>query len=136
MIYQKTLTLERTECMTMSLYELHWEIVEEKSKLLNAWQNFDWQLSLHEHSEVIDMLLYDAHNELVFAADMKGMGVWQGVAMDLLQFHPGSPCLAILCSAGGSPLKQAYGCFRGGTPTGLSTCGQLLPFWTPLVVRL
>jgi hypothetical protein len=92
----------------------------------------DYQLgqSLHEHSEVINMLLYDAHNELVFAADMKGM------AMDLLQFHPGPPCLAILHPAGGSPLKRAYGRFRGGTPAGLSTCGCLLPFLTPLVVRL
>jgi hypothetical protein len=28
-------------------------------------------------------MFYDAHNKLVFAADIKGMGIWQGVAIRL-----------------------------------------------------
>jgi hypothetical protein len=35
------------------------------------------------------------------------MGVWQGVAMDSLKFHPGLPCLNLLRSAGGPPPKTA-----------------------------
>jgi hypothetical protein len=41
------------------------------------------------------------------------MGVWQGVAMHTLKFHPGPPCPTLLRPMGGLPLKQAYGCFRG-----------------------
>jgi len=29
------------------------------------------------------------------------MGVWQGVAMDSLKFHPGPACLTLLCPVGG-----------------------------------
>jgi hypothetical protein len=31
------------------------------------------------------------------------MGVWQGVAMDSLKFHPGTPCPIFVCPAGGWP---------------------------------
>jgi hypothetical protein len=46
------------------------------------------------------------------------MGVWQGVAMDSLKFHPGLPCLTLLCPAGGPPLKWPHGlaCPQGGRP--------------------
>jgi hypothetical protein len=44
------------------------------------------------------------------------MGVWQGVAMDSLKFHPGPPCQTLLIPAGGSPLKLPYNCFRSGPP--------------------
>jgi hypothetical protein len=66
----------------------------------------------------------------------KPIGVWQGVAMDFLKFHPGSPCLTLLHSAGGPPLKQPYGHFRGGLPVGWVAYGRLLPLWTPHAVRL
>jgi hypothetical protein len=41
------------------------------------------------------------------------MGVWQGVAMDSLKYHQGPPCPTLLRPAGGPPLKQPYGHFRG-----------------------
>jgi hypothetical protein len=34
------------------------------------------------------------------------MGVWQGVAMDSLKFHPGLPCPTFLRPAGRRPLKR------------------------------
>jgi hypothetical protein len=66
----------------------------------------------------------------------KCMGVWQGVAMDSLKFHPGPLCLTLLRPAGRLPLKQHYGCFRSGPPAGRATCGRLLPVWTPHAIRL
>jgi hypothetical protein len=50
------------------------------------------------------------------------MGIWEGVAMDSLKFHPGPPpCPTLLRPAGGPPLKLLYGCFKGSPPTGLSS---------------
>jgi hypothetical protein len=57
------------------------------------------------------------------------IGIWQGVAMDSLKFHPGSPCLTVLCPADRQPLKRPYSRFRGGLPTGWADCCRLL---TPL----
>jgi hypothetical protein len=37
------------------------------------------------------------------------MGVWQGVALDSLKFHPGPPYPTLLRSAGGPPLKWPSG---------------------------
>jgi hypothetical protein len=54
------------------------------------------------------------------------MGVWQGVAMDSLKFHPGPPCPTLLRPAGGPPLKRPHVCFRGGSPT-VQTAGGLRP---------
>jgi hypothetical protein len=54
-------------------------------------------------------------------------GVWHGVAMDFLEFHPDPPCPTLLCP---------YGRFRGGMPAGHVACGCLLPLWTPHVVHL
>jgi hypothetical protein len=42
------------------------------------------------------------------------MGVWQGVALDSLKFHPSLPCHTQQRPAGGPPLKRPYVCFRGG----------------------
>jgi hypothetical protein len=53
------------------------------------------------------------------------MGVWQGVAIEALQFH-----LVPLM-----PLKWPSGCFRGGLPTGWVARSQLLLLWTPHAVR-
>jgi hypothetical protein len=64
------------------------------------------------------------------------MGVWQGVAMDSLKFHPGPPWPTLLRSAGGPPLKRHHGHLSGGPPAGRLACGCLLPFWTPHAVRL
>jgi hypothetical protein len=36
------------------------------------------------------------------------MGMWQGVAMDSLKFHPGPPCPTLPCPVGRSPLKQLF----------------------------
>jgi hypothetical protein len=36
-------------------------------------------------------------------------GVWQGVAMDSLKYHSGSPCLTLPRPAGGPPLKRPQG---------------------------
>jgi hypothetical protein len=58
---------------------------------------------------------------------LQHMGVWKGVAMDCLKFHSGLPCPTLLCRNGR---------FRCGPPAGQSTCGHLLPLWTPHVVRL
>jgi hypothetical protein len=55
------------------------------------------------------------------------MGVWHGVAIDSLKFHPGMPYLTLLRPAGGPPLEQPYGHFRGG---------RHLPLWTPYALRL
>jgi hypothetical protein len=54
------------------------------------------------------------------------VGVWQGVAMDSLKFHPGLPCPTPPCPAGGPPLKRP----------GVATCGHLLSLWTPHAERL
>jgi hypothetical protein len=45
------------------------------------------------------------------------MGVWHGVVMDSLKYHPGPPCPTLLRPTGGSPLKRPYGRFRGDLPT-------------------
>jgi hypothetical protein len=52
----------------------------------------------------------------------------RGVAMESLKFHLGPPCPTLLCPAGGTPLKQPYGRFRGGPLAGRAACGRLLPF--------
>jgi hypothetical protein len=46
------------------------------------------------------------------------IGVWQGVAMDSLKFHPGPPCHTLQLAAGGPPLKRPYSRFRGACPQG------------------
>jgi hypothetical protein len=66
----------------------------------------------------------------------KAMGVWQGVAMDSLQFYPGPPWPTLLRPAGGPPPKRSYGRFKGGPHTGRAVCIHLLPFWAPHAVRL
>jgi hypothetical protein len=48
----------------------------------------------------------------------------------------GPPCLTLLRPAGRPPLKQPYGGFRGGPPTGRAAYGHLLPLGTPYPVRL
>jgi hypothetical protein len=42
----------------------------------------------------------------------KILGVWQGVAMDALQFHPGPPCLTVLHPADRPPLTAVSGVAR------------------------
>jgi hypothetical protein len=68
--------------------------------------------------------------------DVRTICVWQGVAMDSLKFHLGPPCPTLLWPAGGPPLKQPYGHFRGSPPAGWATCSRVLPLWTPHIVRL
>jgi hypothetical protein len=63
------------------------------------------------------------------------MGLWQGVAMDLLKFHPGPPYPTLLFPRGRPPLKRPYGRFRGSLPTGRAAWGRLLPPRTPYAVR-
>jgi hypothetical protein len=55
------------------------------------------------------------------------MGVWQGVAMDSLGFHPGPSFPTLLRPADGLPPKRPYSCFRGSLPTGWAAYGRLLP---------
>jgi hypothetical protein len=66
---------------------------------------------------------------------IKSIGIWQGVAMDYLTFHPGPSCLSLLHLTSGPPLKRPYslfrGRFRGSLPAGRVACGHLLPLWTP-----
>jgi hypothetical protein len=64
------------------------------------------------------------------------MGVWQGVTMDALKFHPGLLCLTLLCPVGGAALKRLYGRFWRGLPKGWAAYGHLLPPGTPHAVRL
>jgi len=40
------------------------------------------------------------------------MGVWQGLAMESLKFHPGLLCPTLVCPAGGPSLKRPCGHFR------------------------
>jgi hypothetical protein len=56
--------------------------------------------------------------------------------MNFLKFHLGPPCPTVLRPAGGPPLKQHFGHFRGGPPTGQAACGRPLPLWTPHIVHL
>jgi hypothetical protein len=50
--------------------------------------------------------------------------------MDSLKFHPGPPCLTLLCPAGGPPPKWPYSRLRGGLPAGRVACSRLLSPWT------
>jgi hypothetical protein len=59
------------------------------------------------------------------------IGVWQGVAMNSLKFHPGPPCHTLLCPVGGPHLKRAYSRFRGGLST-RQVVGGLRPSSTHL----
>jgi len=56
------------------------------------------------------------------------MGVWQGVAMDSLKFHPSPPCPTLLCPAGEPPLRRPYSHFRGGLPAGRAACAHPTPY--------
>jgi hypothetical protein len=64
------------------------------------------------------------------------MGVWRGVAMDSLMFHPGLPCLTVLCPVGRPLLKRPHGHIRGDPRTGWAACDCLLPIWTLHPVHL
>jgi hypothetical protein len=64
------------------------------------------------------------------------MSIWQGVAMDSLQFHLGLPCPSFLRPVVGPPLKLPYIHFRDGPPAWRAACGRILPLWTPHAVRL
>jgi hypothetical protein len=50
------------------------------------------------------------------------MGVWQGLAMDTLKFHPGPPCPSPC------PLKRPYSRFRDGMAGPSETLGSPLPY--------
>jgi hypothetical protein len=67
-------------------------------------------------------------NQIV-VSHFEAMSIWQGVAMDSLNFHPGLPCPTLLRPVDGPPLKWPYGCFRCGPPAGQATCG---PSSTPM----
>jgi hypothetical protein len=55
-------------------------------------------------------------------------GVWQGVALDSLKFHPGLPCPTLLRPAGGPPLKRPHGHFSGSPPTRRVPAAFFYPF--------
>jgi hypothetical protein len=50
------------------------------------------------------------------------MGMWEGLAMESLEFYPGLLCPTLLHPAGGPPFKQphSHSCFRGGQPPGVT----------------
>jgi hypothetical protein len=50
------------------------------------------------------------------------IGVWQGVAMDSLNYHSCPPCLNLLCPVAGLPLQRTYGRFRDGPASGRAPC--------------
>jgi hypothetical protein len=56
--------------------------------------------------------------------------------MDSLKYCKSPPHPIIVSPVGRPCLKQPYGCFRVGLPTGKATCGCLLPPWTPHAVHL
>jgi hypothetical protein len=64
------------------------------------------------------------------------IGVWHGVAVDSLKFHPGPPCPTLLCPVDGPVLERPYNRFRDGPLAKRVACGRLLPLWTPDAVRL
>jgi hypothetical protein len=51
-----------------------------------------------------------------FDQSFPSMGLYHGVAMDFLEFHPDLPCPTLLLPAGRPPLK---GCFRDGPPAAI-----------------
>jgi hypothetical protein len=59
------------------------------------------------------------------------IGVWQGVAMDSLKFHPSLPCPTLYALRAGHPKNGLTDVFRGGSPAGQAVCGRLLPLKTP-----
>jgi hypothetical protein len=58
----------------------------------------------------------------------RDMGVWKGVAINFLKFHPGPPSPTLLCPAGRASQKRPYVHFRGGSPAGQAACGRFYPF--------
>jgi hypothetical protein len=57
------------------------------------------------------------------------MGVWQGVAMDSLKFHPGLSCLTLICPAGVPP--PGWSAPRVVGPQGGPPVAIFLPFAYP-----
>jgi hypothetical protein len=60
-----------------------------------------------------------------------GMGVWEGVAMNSLKFHPRLLCPTLLRPACGPPLKQPY---RGAGGMWSSSTHLDTPLRTPLLL--
>jgi hypothetical protein len=71
---------------------------------------FDW------HFVVISSKVPTADHDGTPQADY--IGVWQGVAMDFLKFHPGPPYPTLLRSAGGPPLKGLTAIYGVARPQG------------------
>jgi hypothetical protein len=63
--------------------------------------------------------------------NLRGIGVWQGVAMDSLKFHLGPRCPAFLRPAGGARLKRPFGRFRGGHLQSRRLASVFYPFGHP-----
>jgi hypothetical protein len=55
------------------------------------------------------------------------ISVWQGVARDSLNCHPGPLCPTLIHPVGGPSLKQPYSRFKGDSPAGCVACRRLLP---------
>jgi hypothetical protein len=98
-----------------------------KSTNLGHFRQNHFLVRIHQSKK--NLLSEEMKNFLPMAPT--AMGVWQGVAMDALQFHLGPPCPTPL-----PPLKSLHGRFRGGLPAEQASCGRLLPFWTPHAVRV
>jgi hypothetical protein len=60
------------------------------------------------------------------------MGVWQGVAMDSLKFHPGLPCPTLLHPAGGLSLKPLTAVLWVALPQGGQPAVNFYPFRHPM----
>jgi hypothetical protein len=58
------------------------------------------------------------------------MGVWQGVTMESLKFHPGLPCPTLLRPVDGPHLKRPYSHFRRPAALLSSTLLDTVRLWT------
>jgi hypothetical protein len=63
----------------------------------------------------------------VATASGKIMGVWQGVAMDFMKFHPGPQRPTLLSPRDRPLMKRPYGRFRCSPLARPAACGRLMP---------
>jgi hypothetical protein len=69
--------------------------------------------------------------EIMGGEDRDGMGLWQGVAMDSLKFHPGLPCPTLLRPRAGHPWNSLTAVYGVARPQGGLPAAVFFPFGHP-----
>jgi hypothetical protein len=109
-------------------------------RIISSWARFQWpsggkgkEIDLAGKTSRQSLFTPLSQYSLPFASSSSShrpsMGVWQGVAMESLKFHPGLPCPTLLCPAGGLPLEQTSWPFQVWP---VCRAGGLRPSFTPL----